>query len=224
MGISQGVDSVRTGVCTSTTRPASPYDGQVIYETDTDRAMVYNGTGWVVLSTGRANPGGLDLVYSGSFTLQTSASLPTNTFTSTYRNYKVIIDISATTSRSAIKLRFRTAGTDNTSADYYQAINGFTTENNTSTLAEAGTTSLTVATNYAQSPIIVNLDVLRPQLSLRTYGTGFYTSDNSAGANLQTRPTSFAYNPSTSFDSMTVFSDVANSMTGLFRVYGYADS
>ena len=49
MGISQGIDSVRTGVCTSTTRPASPFDGQVIYETDTDRAMVWNGTSWVVL-------------------------------------------------------------------------------------------------------------------------------------------------------------------------------
>ena len=34
------------GVCTSTTRPAAPYKGQFIYETDTDMVAVYNGTGW----------------------------------------------------------------------------------------------------------------------------------------------------------------------------------
>lgn len=36
-------------VCTSTTRPASPPEGMVIYETDTDRLLVYtsSATGWV---------------------------------------------------------------------------------------------------------------------------------------------------------------------------------
>lgn len=35
-----------TGVCTSATRPAAPYEGQVIYETDTDKAYVYSGSAW----------------------------------------------------------------------------------------------------------------------------------------------------------------------------------
>jgi hypothetical protein len=33
-------------VCTSTTRPASPFEGQAIYETDTDKVLVYNGSAW----------------------------------------------------------------------------------------------------------------------------------------------------------------------------------
>ena len=37
---------VKPGVCTSSTRPASPFEGQMIYETDTDRVLVYNGTAW----------------------------------------------------------------------------------------------------------------------------------------------------------------------------------
>ena len=41
---------LKPGVCTSSTRPSAPYEGQTIYETDTDRVMVHNGTGWVVLS------------------------------------------------------------------------------------------------------------------------------------------------------------------------------
>ena len=34
-------------VCTSGTRPASPVEGMVVYETDTDRLATYNGTTWV---------------------------------------------------------------------------------------------------------------------------------------------------------------------------------
>ena len=33
-------------VCTSTTRPASPFEGQRIYETDTNRELLYDGSAW----------------------------------------------------------------------------------------------------------------------------------------------------------------------------------
>lgn len=41
---------VRPGVCTSLTRPAAPFEGQVIYETDTDKIASYNGTVWSYLT------------------------------------------------------------------------------------------------------------------------------------------------------------------------------
>jgi len=37
---------IKPGVCTSSTRPASPFEGQMIYETDTDKVLVYNGSAW----------------------------------------------------------------------------------------------------------------------------------------------------------------------------------
>lgn len=37
-------------ICTSSTRPGSSVEGQVIYETDTDQIRVYNGTSWVLLT------------------------------------------------------------------------------------------------------------------------------------------------------------------------------
>ena len=43
---------IRPGVCTSTTRPSVPYEGQLIYETDTDRVAAYNGSAWVYTATG----------------------------------------------------------------------------------------------------------------------------------------------------------------------------
>lgn len=48
MGISSAlsVGSVAPGVCTSTTRPANPFEGQMIYETDTDMVAIWNGSAW----------------------------------------------------------------------------------------------------------------------------------------------------------------------------------
>jgi len=41
---------IRPGVCTSSTRPANPYEGQVIYETDTNRTLVYDNAAWLVVA------------------------------------------------------------------------------------------------------------------------------------------------------------------------------
>jgi hypothetical protein len=38
---------IKPGVCTSSTRPAVPFEGQMIYETDTDVIRFWNGTRWV---------------------------------------------------------------------------------------------------------------------------------------------------------------------------------
>lgn len=35
-------------VCTSGTRPSSPTEGTIIYETDTDKVLVWNTVGWVL--------------------------------------------------------------------------------------------------------------------------------------------------------------------------------
>ena len=50
MAISNNSTGLRTGVCTSTTRPTAPYEGQMIYETDTDLAKIWNGTAWFSFS------------------------------------------------------------------------------------------------------------------------------------------------------------------------------
>jgi hypothetical protein len=47
MSISATTQGLRPGVATSTNRPTTPYDGMVIYETDTDRVAVYDGSSWV---------------------------------------------------------------------------------------------------------------------------------------------------------------------------------
>ena len=50
MAISNNSTGLRTGVCTSSTRPTAPYEGQMIYETDTDMVAIWNGTAWRYIS------------------------------------------------------------------------------------------------------------------------------------------------------------------------------
>jgi len=54
MGLKSTVPNslAQPGVCTSITRPLAPYEGQIIYETDTDNAMVWNGSAWIFIHDG----------------------------------------------------------------------------------------------------------------------------------------------------------------------------
>jgi hypothetical protein len=72
-----GIGSLKSGVCTSTTRPASPYEGQVIYETDTDLLKSYNGSSWVTM--GPASAPVVDALSSA--TVATSQTTTSGTYT-----------------------------------------------------------------------------------------------------------------------------------------------
>jgi hypothetical protein len=41
---------VQPAVCTTATRPASPYTGQAIYDTTVSQVLVYNGTAFAPVS------------------------------------------------------------------------------------------------------------------------------------------------------------------------------
>jgi len=46
MSIRSSQGNIRNGVCTSTTRPSSPYVGQMIFETDTNMLKIWLGSAW----------------------------------------------------------------------------------------------------------------------------------------------------------------------------------
>jgi len=47
--------AVGSTIVTSATRPAVPFDGQVIYETDTEDSLVWDGTAWKPAGGGTSN-------------------------------------------------------------------------------------------------------------------------------------------------------------------------
>lgn len=64
-----------TGVVTSTTRPSSPYEGQIIYETDTDMVAVWNGSAWrYIAATTPTNGTVLQVVTATTTTVASDAS------------------------------------------------------------------------------------------------------------------------------------------------------
>jgi hypothetical protein len=78
MGIDYGygIGSVKPGVCTSTTRPASPYTGQYIFETDTNITQVWNGSGWVIIG----NPNRMPISSDGNISSASGIATETANF------------------------------------------------------------------------------------------------------------------------------------------------
>lgn len=68
---------LKPGVCTSTTRPSNPYEGQFIYETNTDALLVYNGSSWVTPSGPAANPSSAYQFANKNYVDQQIATRPT---------------------------------------------------------------------------------------------------------------------------------------------------
>jgi hypothetical protein len=66
---------IHVSVVTSSTRPGAPAEGQIIYETDTNRYFGFNGSQWVSIGGGAAGTGADEIFYendqvvSGSYTI-----------------------------------------------------------------------------------------------------------------------------------------------------------
>lgn len=89
-----GASSIlRPGVCTSTSRPASPFEGQTIYETDTDTMRVWNGSAWRLFAEVGASINGN--------VVQVTSTVKTDTFTTTSTSYTDITGMSASITPSS---------------------------------------------------------------------------------------------------------------------------
>jgi len=73
MGLSNSVPNsiLQPGVCTSTTRPALPYEGQVIFETDTNYTYVYDGSAWRIYIGSAGTP-----IFLNGQTISTDYTIP----------------------------------------------------------------------------------------------------------------------------------------------------
>ena len=76
-GYGLGIGSLKPGVCTSSTRPTSAYDGQMIYETDTNLVRIWNGSAWKTLSYSDYTNGTVLQVVTGTAASQVSTNSTT---------------------------------------------------------------------------------------------------------------------------------------------------
>ena len=112
---------IKPGVIDSAaTRPASPYEGQVIFQKDTDQLLVWNGTAWVIPNQTTQNPEGLELIKTQTIgTTQSTVSVD-DVFSSTYDHY--LVTVSGGVGSASIELRIQLGST--TSNYKYQLLYG----------------------------------------------------------------------------------------------------
>jgi len=224
MGISSQLASARLiqpGVCTSSTRPASPFQGQCIYETDTNRLYVWNGSAWVIPNQTTQNPEGLELVKTA--TISSASTSIDNCFSATYDNYKVVVTIESysTTGQTTISMRLRSGGSDNTASSYnYGWL--LCDSGGTANLGGNGQTSWAIGLYYQSAgTAISDMTVSNPYRSgITTAFTG--TSGHYYSAGSRANMHGGSHYVSASFDGLTVFTSA--SCTGSIRVYGLRNS
>jgi hypothetical protein len=82
-----GLGGLKPGVCLSTARPTSPFDGQVIYMTDVDQIAVWDGSQWTVLAP---IAGGRNMIINGAMQIaQRGTSTASITTTGYYTAYRI---------------------------------------------------------------------------------------------------------------------------------------
>lgn len=207
-----GIGSVKTGVCTSTTRPASPYDGQVIYETDTDRAMVWNNSAWVVLSTGRANSLGLDLIKTQTIGSAVSSVTVSDVFSSTYDNYHVMISGGTTSATMVTTLRLGSTATGYKHNLPFSAYGSTTITNDTN----ASGTNLPYSSQGNTTSHQGNFMLITPFLTTTTKFWSTYITVTESGV------VTGLLNDTTSYTAFTLTANTGTMTGGTIAVYGYA--
>lgn len=197
-------------------------EGQLCYVEGTG-LQTYNGTAWV--TWGAAGPGFV-YVTGASFTTQTTVSLPNSTFTSTYRNYKVVwLLTGGANTFQTFTSRMRASGSDNTTSNYWQMTPGMNSNNAADSLGNANQTSWAFANGNPNTDAYVwTLDVFQPQQATNTLITGRLVAVESTGSHFLGRAIHGIFRATTQFDAMTLISGTASGMTGYYRVYAYADS
>jgi hypothetical protein len=188
-----------------TTALPTPTDGQYSYLQDTNATEYWDGAAWVAAGV---TPG---LVHINTTAFSASASFSLNDiFTTDYDFYKVFLESTASTN-SEIRIRFRAAGTDNTTSNYDYTATG----------------ALSAAANQAQG--IINLgrvtlayavvDIMNPALAKGTGANGVIQYSE-AGA---VAAYGLLFTNTDIFDGMTIYTSTGT-ITGKIKIYGYNNS
>ena len=117
MAISNISNSLRSGVCTSTTRPTSPYEGQIIYETDTNRVLVWDNAAWVMIADTDAPPA-VQLIKSQTVGSGVSSVAVNDVFSDEFETYQIVWTGGTMSVETALKMKLNNISSTN----YYGAL------------------------------------------------------------------------------------------------------
>ena len=164
------------------------------------------------------------LVYVTEASATTGQTLSVNNcFTSTYDNYRLVIDPfqPATTAGVGFRLRLRAGLSDATGADYFFGLMGLyvdgssaNTVGNAQTTLDTGIFNTTNTLSLGSSVI----DVIRPQKADRTF---FMINGILYAGQFGGRAGFGEHNLTTAYDGFTLLTSTGNITSAKVRVYGY---
>lgn len=173
-----------------------------------------------------ASAGALKFLTGGSFSAVSAVNLAANTFTATYRDYLINIQITAGTSidGQGLNWRGRTSGTDNSNANYSFALGGRRYADGVATTGGNGASAtagrLTLLTSGNSNTVTATF--FGPQLTQRTSFVTLATGRGVGDTDSALQGGGF-FDNTTSFDALS-FYPASGTITGTYEVYGYAIS
>jgi len=198
----------------------------MIYETDTNRVLVYDNTAWVMIAD-TDTPPGMELIKASSFT-SSSNMLMESVFSSTYDNYRIHVNIQSVSAGTSLFMRLANGSTVDASSIYlYGGFISYMGSGILTAINGSGVTTdwlLAVQDNtygYGNTPLVI--DVMSPSASYKTaiFSHGFQPVNPLP----YYRHLGGLTSNSTSYNGFTIIPN-SNSfnMTGTIKVFGYRNS
>jgi hypothetical protein len=188
------------------------------------QTLVADSTASTGLKWATPDAGGLVLINTTTFTTVASQSL-NSVFSSTYDNYKIILTTTALSTDLGLRLRFRAAGSDDTTANYYDIANSFggSVIAPTGYQATAATSSLVNATGLLLSATpernSFSIEIKDPFKTVTTKSVGLNVEQtDTVGLGINAK--SYLLLTGTSYDGFTLFTSTGT-VSGTVSVYGY---
>jgi hypothetical protein len=218
------ITNLGAGVCTITAGTATVNTSASLalaqYESGT---LNFTSTSAAIFIKGAAAASSVGMTLINTTTIGsavTSTSLPANTFSATYTNYRFLFtSITSTSANITVSFRLRAGGTDESSGSY--SCQGFTSTGSLSNNSAVNQTSQTISyirTGFAERTFIVG-ELYQPKEAIQTkYYSNSFGENVTTFTNLQQ---SGLLNVSTSFDSITFLYAGGNITGGKISVYGY---
>lgn len=164
---------------------------------------------------------GMVLLNTTSFSGVSSVSLPANTFSTNYTNYRILFEAKLASGSGNLGARMRASGTDTTSGNYMrQALIAANTSVSASRNNSATSWDNVLSFIDNVQGVANILEIRNPfQASANTTMVSL-NAHNAASTSNEFWSLAFGINLTTQFDSMT-FIPSASTMTGTVSVYGF---
>ena len=163
---------------------------------------------------------GLVLLNTTSFSGVASQSI-NDVFSTTYTNYRIVLDISDLTSDTSVFLKLRVSGTDN-SLSYYNAYMGITSLEGGFNFCQNNVTNgiyLTTGDSGTDNIYSYTGDILNPFLAKNTLMDGVSSASTSTGVPASVSGSGVHF-VATSYTGFTIVAASGN-ITGTLSLYGY---